>query len=164
MQALVDDGLELSADLQPAQNFIDRSDKLRFVVQIGCQHFQEDPTETVKHLGLDLKVLVEILLAESRELELLDVDLDAEVGDVDVSEVDVGRQVVSRFVGQVLERLQQFSGPEPEEMLVVLQPLTRLFEQLSQSFAFLDVEEVQIVIRVRHVVEANVRLEVLTPQ
>lgn len=85
MQALIDDGLDLGSDVQVAQNFINRTNQIRLLVKLGRQHFHQNASIAVQHLGLDLQVEVDILLAKARELELLDVDLDAEVSNVQVT-------------------------------------------------------------------------------
>lgn len=49
-------------------------------------------------------------------------------------------------------------------MLVILEPLARLLQQLLECFSLFDVKEIQVVVRIRHIIETDVRLEVLASQ
>ena len=111
-----------------------------------------------------MHVVVQIVVSLLSELDLLEIDFDANVADIHILQAEVLLEAVSALVGDVAESVQQLLRPILEERDLWHECLSKIGQQLLQRLAFLDFKEVLVVVRVGHVVEAEVAWAILRDQ
>ena len=101
-----------------------------------------------------MHVVVQIVVSLLSKLDLLEVDLDANVTDIHILQAEVLLEAVCALVCDVAESVQQLLRPILEERDLWHECLSKIGQQLLQRLAFLDFKEVLVVVGVGHVVEA----------
>ena len=111
-----------------------------------------------------MHVVVQIIVSLLPELDLLEVDLNANIAHIHILQAEVLLESVSALVGDVSESVQQFLSPILKERYLRHESLSQIGQQLFQRLAFLDFKEVLVVVWVGHVVEAKVAWTILRNQ
>ena len=103
-----------------------------------------------------MHVVVELVVPLVAELYLLEVDLDADVADVNVLQTQVLLQAIRALVRDVPESVEQLLGPILEEWDLRQQRFAQVCEELLQGLSLFYLEKVLIVVGIRHVIEAEI--------
>ena len=130
------------------------------LISVG-QHLDQELGVHLEHLALHVHVVVQIVVSLLSELDLLEVNLDANVADIHILQAEVLLEAVCALVGDVPESVQQLLGPILEERYLWHECLSKIGQQLLQWLTFLDFKEVLVVVGVGHVVEAEVAWAIL---
>ena len=125
------------------------------LISIG-KHLDQELGVHLEHLAFYVHVVVQVVVSLLSKLDLLEVDLDANVADIHILQAEVLLEAVRALVGDVSECIQQLLRPVLEERYLWHECLSKISQQLLQRLTLLDFKEVLVVVGVCHVVEAEV--------
>ena len=103
-----------------------------------------------------MHVVIELVVPLVAKLDLLEVDLDADVADVNVLQTQVLLQAIRALVCDVPESVEQLLGPILEERDLRQQRFAQVCEELLQGLSLFDLEKVLIVVGIRHIIKAEI--------
>ena len=103
MKALIKNGFKFWADVKVGQDIVHRTKNVLIVIG---KHLDQDLSIIVKHLCFRLQVELHSVVSKFTKPEFLDVKLDTQITDVDISQSDVVFDCVSTSIGDVFESIK----------------------------------------------------------
>lgn len=109
-------------------------------------------------------MIVDVFISECAKFNLLHSNLNTKITNIDIPEGNTSLNIVSAPICNVFESIQKFFGPELEEVLIISEYLASFVKELLEGFSLLDVEEVEVVVFICHIIKSQIWLEIFGSQ